>query len=323
MAATDYITHPSLYMRIMEKKKYGWESDINKSEDFNPELIDRFETQLDDLDKPIAEFKFPINHEGKTFFYQQFSRTIKARKTTVEGIAGPISEVYGEGVSDITMSFVFPTAAERTVILAADMMSAMDTYYPRDWADSLERFIQFFLDLHDPYSAIWTEDGYYYTPTLEIPTATKGTKIGYKEKPSPEGYELVVVDEYARSILSIHPKDVQIFASKENPLSFGARLQADVVEDKLAVNYSPIPDDIMQLAASFTLPSIDEIPVLGPATEVLNKTIAIANALLSAMGTIYHYANYPNQVVAECVQLQCAGFSVANKLQEIANVCNL
>lgn len=332
MAADDYISWPQLIMRIIEKTTPGREADTNKDEGEVPKLDERFDSQKESLadKKVIAEFKFPINHEGRTFFYQQYSQTMTARQSTVNGIAGIVSEVYGEGISDVTMTGIFPTAAERNVIFstALSFESALTQYSPRDWADNLKRFVKLYLDLHDPYSKIWTHDGYYEDISLNLEglvsmfmggSAESGkSKIGKGGTPNEEGYEFVVVDEYAKSIHTIQPKDFQIFASKETPLTYGWRLNASILEDKLDANYKQIPDDVLQLAASFRLPALSEIPVIGPLSTTLNKLIAINNAISEIMNTVLAYKNFKNQVVQDLVALTVSGNNVLHKIEKIA-----
>ncbi|MCK5613124.1 hypothetical protein KAR91_65225, partial [Candidatus Pacearchaeota archaeon] len=254
--------YPQLILRILEKKSFGRQS-TNVDEGTIPKLSDRFDTQKKavDVQRRVAEFKFPINFEGRTFFYQQYSSTIGARTSTVNGIAGVSSEAYGTGLEDITLGGIFPTSAERNVILSTieNVEAQLTRYTPVDWADNLKRFYKFYLDLNDPYSQIWNTRGYYQETKINIrgvvSTLIGGegdgsrAKIGYEETPNKEGYELVVIDEYAKSIQTVQPKPdgLQVFSSKETPFTFGWRINATVVEDKLDANFKPIPDDILQL----------------------------------------------------------------------------
>lgn len=334
MAALEF-GYPQLILRIVEKKNFGREN-TNVDEGTIPKLSDRFDLQekIVSQQTQIAEFKFPINFEGRTFYYQQYTDTIGARTSTVNGIAGVSSEAYGVGVEDITMNGIFPTAADRNVIVstAFDIESALTQYSPRDWADNLKRFYKFYLDLNNPYSAIWNTKGYYQETKINVRGLVSlliggegdGTKarIGYGETPNKAGYELIVVDEYAKTIQSIQPKPdgLQIFSSKETPFTFGWRITASIVEDKLDANFKEIPDDILQLAASFRLPTINELPVVGPLSTLTNKLIAISNSINQMMNTVLSYKKFPNQVVQDYNALIISNNNVLHKIQRIAQL---
>jgi hypothetical protein len=327
--------NPELILRITEKKDFGRQT-TNVDEGKIPKLSDRFETQKKAVREQIqiAEFKFPINFEGRTFYYQQYSKTVNARQSTVSGIAGVSSEAYGVGVQDIVMTGIFPPSAERNVIAATDLTleSALTRYTPKDWVDNLERFIKLYLDLNDPYSQIWTTKGYYQATSINVEGLVslliggKGedrkADIGYEGTPNKAGYELIVVDEYAKTIQSIQPKNdgLQTFATKDTPFTYGWRLNASIIEDKLDANFKEIPDDILQLAASFRLPPLSEIPVVGPASQTLNKLIAISNSINQMMNTILSYKNYPNTVVQDLNTLLYSNNQVLHKIERIAEL---
>jgi len=336
MALSDLTTHPQLILRILEKKEFGREADPNLDEGSIPKLSDRFDTQRENISQktPIAEFKFPINHEGKTFYYQQYSNTLGARQSTVTGIAGIASEAYGVGLEDITMNGIFPTAADRNVIVSTGFSfeAALTQFTPKDWADNLKRFIKFYLDLNDPYSKIWTVDNYYTRDfrfafsiyersgiSVEF-GGDSGIKAG--GKPNKKGYELVIVDEYAKTIQTIQPKSdgLQIFTSKETPFTYGWRLNATVIEDKLDASFKEIPDDILQLMASYRLPAISEIPVIGPLSETLNKLIAISNSISQMMDTILTYKSFPNNIVQQYNDFLYSNQNIAHKIENIAEL---
>lgn len=333
MALEDFATFPELILRISEKKDFGRQS-TNVDEGSIPKLSDRFDTQIKSLKEQtqIAEFKFPINQEGKTFYYQQYSDTLAFRQSTVPGIAGISSEMYGTGLEDIVMNGIFPPSAERNVILSTglDFESALTQYTPRDWADNIKRFFKFYADLNDPYSQIWTTEGYYQETSINIAglvslliggsNQEEKAKIGYQGKPNKAGYELTVVDEYAKTIQSIQPKDVQIFATKETPVTYGWRVNATIIEDKLDANFKQIPDDILQLAASFRLPTINEIPIVGPLSQTTNKLVAISNSINQMMNTILSYKNFPNVVVQDLTSLQISNNNTLHKIQRIAQL---
>ena len=342
MALDDLTTHPELILRIVEKDIFGRQATTNKDEGSIPKLSNRFDTQKKSIKQQtqIAEFKFPINFEGRTFNYQQFSDTLTARQSTVNGIAGISSEAYGVGLEDIVMSGIFPPAAERNVIatntpsVASAGVEAFETgsfrrFTPVDWADNLKRFIKFYLDLSDPYSQIWTTKGYYQETSINIDGLVgllnaggtdKKANIGHEGKPNKAGYELIVVDEYAKTILSIQPKDVQIFADKGTPVTFGWRINATVIEDKLDANFKQIPDDILQLAASFRLPPISELPVVGPLSQTLNKLVAISNSINQIMNTILSYKNASNQIVQDGIALNASNANLLHKIEKIAGL---
>ena len=335
MALDDLTTFPELIFRIIEKKDFGRQS-TNVDEGAIPKLDDRFDTQrkVTEEQTQVAEFKFPINAEGRTFGYQQFSNTLTARQSTVNGIAGVSSEAYGVGLEDITMSGIFPPAAERNVIvstnIAAFLETALTQYTPKDWADNLKRFVKFYLDLNDPYSQIWTTKGYYEETKINIAGLVslliggsgddQKAQIGYEGKPNKAGYEFIVVDEYAKTIQSIQPKQdaLQIFADKGTPVTFGWRFNATVIEDKLDANFKEIPDDILQLAASFRLPPISEIPFVGPISTLTNKLIGISNSINQMMNTVLTYKRFPNTVVQDLVALEASNNAVLNKIERIA-----
>jgi len=341
MALGDLTTRPELILRIVEKGGFGRQS-TNKDEGSIPRLSNRFDTQKKTVKEQtnIAEFKFPINFEGRTFYYQQYSSTLTARQSTVNGVAGVSSEVYGVGLEDIVMSGIFPPAAERNVIatntpvpyssLSESLdIGAISRYTPVDWADNLKRFIKFYLDLNDPYSQIWTTDDYYQETSINIDglvellnagSSDKKANIGHEGKPNKEGYELIVVDEYAKTILSIQPKDVQIFADKGTPITFGWRINATVIEDKLDANFKQIPDDILQLAASFRLPPISELPIVGPLSETINKLVAINNSIIQIMNTILSYKNIPNRVTQDLIAFHASKGNILHKIEKIAGL---
>ena len=331
MAVEDFTTYPELILRILEKKSFGRES-TNIDEGSIPKLSDRFDTQRKKIakQKQIAEFKFPINLQGQTFYYQDYSSTLSARQSTVIGIAGTSSEAYGVGLEDITMSGIFPTSADRNVIVSTGLSleEALGQYTPKDWSDNLKRFLKFYLDLNDPYSQIWTTKGYYQETSTNIGGIVslliggngsgESANIGYEQTPNKAGYEFIIVDEYAKSIQTIQPKELQSFASKTNPFTFGWRLNATVIEDKLDANFKEIPDDILQLAASFRLPTISELPVVGPLSEFTNKLVAISNSINQMMNTILSNKRFPNTVVQDLNAFIISNNNTLHKIERIA-----
>ncbi len=330
MAGEDLLTRNQLIFRILQKESFGRQS-TNVDEGSVPKLSDRFDIQRKGIKakKQIAEFKFPINFQGETYYYQQYMKTVQARESTVVGIAGVSSEAYGVGLQPIQMNGIFPPGAERNVILSTDFTvdSTLSRYTPRDWADNIERFVKFYLDLNDPYSQIWTTEGYFEEDSINLDGAISmliggggdgsSARIGFEGRPNKAGYEFVVVDEYAKTIQTIQPKDIQIFTQSGTPLTYGWRLNATVIEDKLDANFKPIPDDILQLAASFRLPSISEIPLVGPISTTVNKLIAISNATNNMMNTILTYANFPNTVTQSYNSLLIANTHILHKLERI------
>ncbi|MCK5608170.1 hypothetical protein KAR91_40185 [Candidatus Pacearchaeota archaeon] len=330
MALEDLTTFDELIIRIVERKDFGRQSDTNIDEGTTPKLNDRFDTQREKVrdQTKIAEFKFPINFEGRTFYYQQYSSTNTYRQNTENGLTGIISEMYGRGLNDITMTGIFPTAAQVDVIAAANVSDFLSQYKPRDFADNLKRFFDLYADLHDPYSKIWTEKNYYVDSSLISAIVVGGAgrtlggpgrKIGVGKTPNKAGYEMIVVDEYARTIQTIQPKTdgLTIFASKGTPFTFGWRVSATVIEDKLDANFKPIPDDILQFLASFRLPAISEIPFIGPFSQTFNKLIAINNSILRVMNTMESYINLPNTVVQDFNRYLASYQQIFNKADVI------
>lgn len=321
MALEDLTTFDELIIRIAEKPDFGRQAETVTDEGTTPKLNDRFDNQRKEVraQSKIAEFKFPINFEGKTFYYQQYAVTNNYRQNTENGLTGVISEMYGKGLTDITMNGIFPTAAEVNVI-ASRSGDFLSQFKPRDFADNIKRFFDLYADLHDPYSKIWTESNYYVDPFLSLVGLAGGgdiQKIGVGKTPNKAGYEMIVVDEYARTIQTIQPKDLQIFASKDTPFTFGWRLSATVLEDKLDANFKPIPDDILQFLASFRLPSISEIPLIGPFSETFNKLIAINNSILRVMQTIESYVNLPNTIIQDYNRYLASYQSIFNKANSL------
>ena len=331
MALEDFTTYPELILRILEKKSFGRQS-TNIDEGSIPKLSDRFDTQRKKISEEtqIAEFKFPINFQGQTFYYQEYSSTLAARQSTVTGIAGISSEAYGVGLEDITMSGIFPPAAERNVIISTDLSleEALTQYTPKDWSDNLKRFIKFYLDLNDPYSQIWTTKGYYQETSINIggivslliggSGSGEKANVGYEGNPNKAGYELIVVDEYAKSIQTIQPKDLQSFASKSTPVTYGWRLNSTVIEDRLDANFKEIPDDILQLAASFRLPTIQELPIVGPLSQLTNKLVAISNSINQMMNTILSNKRFPNTIVQDLNAFLISNNNTLHKIERIA-----
>ena len=333
MAGEDLLTRNQLIFRILEKEIFGRQS-TNVDEGSVPKLSDRFDIQRKKIKdkRQIAEFKFPINFQGETYYYQQYMKTIQARESTVAGIAGISSEAYGVGLQPIQMNGIFPPGATRNVILSTDFTfeAALTQYKPRDWADNLERFVKFYLDLNDPYSQIWTTEGYFEESKINLDGAIsmliggggedERAAIGFEGRPNKEGYEFVVVDEYAKTIQAIQPKEVQLFTQSGTPLTYGWRLNATVIEDKLDANFKPIPDDILQLAASFRLPSITELPFVGPLSELVNKLIAITNSVNEMVNGIINYASYPNRVTQDYIALSLANSQLLHKIVFISDM---
>jgi len=333
MALEDFTTRNQLIFRILEKESFGRQS-TNIDEGTVPKLSDRFDIQRKAVreQRQIAEFKFPINFQGETFYYQQYSDTLAARQSTVAGIAGISSEAYGVGLEDITMNGIFPPAAERNVILSTGLTldSSLTQYTPKDWSDNLKRFIKFYLDLNDPYSQIWTTEGYYKETSINIDGlvslliggsgSDEKAQIGHEGRPNKAGYELVVVDEYAKTIQTIQPKELQSFSTKDTPFTYGWRLNATVIEDKLDANFKQIPDDILQLAASFRLPALTELPVVGPLSQLVNKLLAISNAINDMMNTILTYKTFPNTVVQTYNALLMSNNYILHKIERIAAI---
>lgn len=322
MALQDLFTFDQLIIRIVEKKDFGRQAETNIDEGITPSLNDRFDAQRESVrnQATIAEFKFPINFEGKTFYYQQYAATNTYRQSTENGVAGVSSEIYGKGLTDIVMSGIFPNAAEVNIIASRGFRTFLENYKPRDFADNFKRFFELYADLHDPYSKIWTEDNYYIGLLWAITDSLSGrvqAKIGRGKKPNKAGYEMIVVDEYARTIQTIQPKDTQVYASKDAPFTFGWRINATVIEDKLDANFKPIPDDLLQFLASFRLPAISEIPLIGPFSETFNKLIAINNAILRVMNTIESYVDYPNTIVRDYNRYIASYQKILNKAVSI------
>lgn len=331
MAVGDLFTRNQLIFRILEKESFGRQS-TNVDEGSVPKLSDRFDIQKKKIKSKtqIAEFKFPINFQGETFYYQQYSKTVQARESTVSGIAGVSSEAYGVGLQPITMNGIFPPGAERNVIISTDFSTFLKQYKPRDWADNIERFIKFYLDLNDPYSQIWTTEGYYKESSINLAGVIsmliggsgddEKAQIGYEGRPNKTGYEFIVIDEYAKTIQSIQPKEIQTFTTNSTPLTYGWRLSATIIEDKLDANFKPIPDDILQIAASFRLPAISEIPFVGPISTTVNKLIAISNAINNMMNTILTYKTFPNTIVQSYNSLLSSNAHVLQKMERIAGI---
>jgi len=332
MAGEELITRNQLIFRIIEKESFGRQS-TNVDEGSVPKLSDRFDIQRKNIKskRQIAEFKFPINFQGETFYYQQYTKTVQARESTVAGIAGISSEAYGVGLQPITMNGIFPPGATRNVILSTDVTNleaALTQYSPRDWADNIERFIKFYLDLNDPYSQIWTTSGFYEENLINLDGAIsmliggsgddEKAQIGFEGRPNKAGYELIVVDEYAKTIQTIQPKEIQTFTSSGTPLTYGWRLSATVIEDKLDANFKPIPDDILQQAASFRLPAISELPFVGPLSTAVNKLIAISNATNDMMNTILTYKTFPNTTIQSYNSLLSSSANILQKIERIA-----
>lgn len=321
MALEDLTTFDQLIIRIVERPDFGRQASTNEDEGVTPKLDERFDTQREQVrdQRKIAEFKFPINFEGRTFYYQQYAATNSYRQNTENGLTGIVSEMYGKGLTDIVMNGILPTAAEVNVIVSTTGSDFLSQYKPRDFADNIKRFFDFYADLHDPYSKIWSEGLYYFDPLISILSAVGDIKsnIGKGKTPNKAGYEMIVVDEYARTIQSIQPKDVQIFSAKDTPFTFGWRINATVIEDKLDANFKPIPDDVLQFLASFRLPAISEIPLIGPFSETFNKLIAINNSILRVMNTIESYINLPNNTVQSLNRYIASYQSIFNKANSI------
>ena len=99
MALEDLTTFDQLIIRIVEKKDFGRQAITNEDEGVTPKLNERFDTQREKVrdQTKIAEFKFPINFEGRTFYYQQYSATNTYRQNTENGLTGIVSEMCNPG----------------------------------------------------------------------------------------------------------------------------------------------------------------------------------------------------------------------------------
>jgi len=292
MANDLLFTHPKLIFRIIEKSKRGSEFKFIKDETgINP--VSRFNAQRNMLLKEsgpqneIARFTFPTNNEGKTFYYNDYQDSINLRTNVVDGVSGTIAELYGNGIDEISMRGVFPKAGERGVIISTEFTPEFKTYTPQKWKQSFKEFIKFFADLNDPYSRLWTDTNYQLGGGLSSIEIAKFSS--QKAKQNKFLYEFQVIDEYAEEIYSVLPRSPRVFANASQPLSYAWSIDFTVIEDKMQAPYKQIPDDILDLVASFRVPQISEIPVIGTLSTTVNKMVNITNSVTKAMETLSSY----------------------------------
>lgn len=290
MAISDLFTHPQLIFRIVEKQKRGSEFVFkSESDTFLPESRYSQQRDLHSKDsgsqKEIARFTFPTNSEGKTFLYNDYQLTMNLRTNVTDGVSGTISEIYGRGIDEISMRGVFPKAGERAVIISTEFVPELKTYNPKDWAQSFKEFIQYFADLNDPYSRLWTDS--------KFSIDAFGAGVIFNVAQNPFLYEFQIIDEYAEQIFSIMPRNPRIYGNTSQPLSYAWSIDFTVIEDKMSAPYKQIPDDALAVAASFRVPTVDELPVIGTLTTLVDKIISIQNSVAKAMATISSYDPRP------------------------------
>lgn len=334
MAIKDLFAHPQLIFRIVEKQKRGSEFQFKSiSEGFLPES--RFSQQRNLLFQEegsqveIARFTFPTNSEGKTFYYNDYQHTMNLRTNVVDGVAGTISEIYGRGIDEISMRGVFPRAGQRSVILSTEFVPELKTYEPKDWVQSFKEFIQYFADLNNPYSRLWT-DAVFGINNLENRYGVSDFLGIDDNRQNPFLYEFQIIDEYAEQIFSIMPRSPRIYANASQALSYAWSIDFTVIEDKMQAPYKQIPDDLLDVVASFRVPTIDEIPVIGTLSTLMDKMIAISNAISKSMATISSYDPRPkfandvmklnsanNQILAQATSLAAQNSSSAEATSEV------
>ncbi len=303
MPISDLFSHPQLIFRIVEKQKRGSEysfetatggsfSDLILPESrYNKQR--RLHSKESGNQTEIARFTFPINREGKTFFYNDYQLGMNLRTNVTDGIAGTISEIYGRGIDEISMRGVFPKAGERSVILSTEFVPELETFEPRDWVQSFKEFIQYYADLNDPYSRLWTDEDYTKGSQHSINTFKFVGVDGDSTNKNKSLYEFQIIDEYAEQIFSVIPRNPRIYGNESQPLSFAWSIDFTVIEDKMQAPYKQIPDDVLDLVASFRVPEIDEIPVIGTLSTLMDKIISISNSVAKSMETLSSYSPKP------------------------------
>lgn len=320
MPISDLFTHPQLVFRIVEKKQHGSEFVFASDTGFQPQS--RFGLQTDkQSDKlgaqtEIARFTFPTNREGKMFFYNDYQHTINLRTNVTDGISGTISELYGRGIDEISMRGVFPLAGKRTVILPTEFVPSafLRTFEPKDWVQSFKEFIQYFADLNDPYSRLWNDKTY----TLDKSGFSfDGLSSRFSERQQNDfGYEFQVIDEYAEQIYSVMPRNPRIYGNASQPLSFAWSIDFTVVEDKMQAPYQQIPDDTLDLAASFRMLTIDEIPVIGALSTIMSKLINVTNSVTRAMAVIASY-DMRSKITSDVAKLNSSSSQLMAQMSRI------
>lgn len=328
MAIKDLFAHPQLIFRIVEKQKRGSEFQFKSiSDSFLPES--RFSQQRkihsfkEGDQTEIARFTFPTNREGKTFYYNDYQHTMNLRTNVVDGVAGTISEIYGRGIDEISMRGVFPRAGQRSVILSTEFVPELKTYEPKDWVQSFKEFIQYFADLNDPYSRLWNDSDYQDDVSFQLSSVARFLRQTTLPSAESRGntinpflYEFQIIDEYAEQIFSVMPRSPRIYANSSQALSYAWSIDFTVIEDKMQAPYKQIPDDLLDVVASFRVPTIDEIPVIGTLSTLMDKMISILNSISKAMATIASYDPRPkfandvmklqssrNQILAQAASL--------------------
>lgn len=342
MPIKDLFAHPQLIFRIVEKQKRGSEFQFKSiSDEFLPES--RFSQQRklhaenNGHQIEIARFTFPTNSEGKTFYYNDYQHTMNLRTNVVDGVAGTISEIYGRGIDEISMRGVFPRAGQRSIILSTEFVPELKTYEPKDWVQSFKEFIQYFADLNDPYSRLWNDISYQDDVSYQLSSVAKYLGIGGATSESRGGnvnpflYEFQIIDEYAEQIFSVMPRNPRIYANSSQALSYAWSIDFTVIEDKMQAPYKQIPDDLLDVVASFRVPTIDEIPVIGTLSTLMDKMIKVSNAISQSMATISSYDPRPKfandvmkfnaanaQIVTQAASLGAQNASLAESTGVIA-----
>lgn len=320
MVIPDLFTYPQLIFRIVEKQKRGSEFVFQADSGFMSGS--RYDQQRNLLvgesaaQKEIARFTFPTNKEGKTIYYNDYQHTMNLRTNVTNGVAGPIAEIYGRGIDEISMRGAFPTIGKRSVILSTEFVPDLKTYEPKDWAQSFKEFIQYFADLNDPYSRLWTDDTYKLDDPFSFKDLFGGGGGSSSNQQNNFLYEFQIIDEYAEQLFSVIPKTPTAYQSSSQPLAYAWSIDFIVVEDLMQAPYKQIPDDIMDLIASFRVPEIGEIPVVGPLSTLMDKMINISNSVSKAMTVLSSYKPGPkfandvmklnaanNQIVTQAIAL--------------------
>ncbi|MDX2469811.1 MAG: hypothetical protein QNL04_04455 [SAR324 cluster bacterium] len=265
------ITKPKLILRIVKKESYGsiavpnifeqtlLGADLERRFGDQQKITARQNANANPLDQTeLARFEFPKGNGGVTFSPQEISDTTSYRQNTVNGVSGPISRTFGKGFSKHTMSGVFTGGIINSVIMSSNLKNMdLANYKASDWKDNLKRFLGLYADLSDPNSKLYQK--------LETSAGN------FVSKPNPEGYELQLIDEINSEMYAITVSDLGFFQNKAEPLKIGWKIDFLAYENKLDAVYRPIPDDVLDVLGSFRLPTMNELPVLGPLTTAINK----------------------------------------------------
>lgn len=277
-------TKPKVYFRIVKKVADGTTGTSNFLDVmYGTDSLDaQFNTNQNARKETAAKaFYLPYNLQEKQY-------TKRSRKRVENGVLGVIRERYGKGVGTLSIGSVF--ANSKTVLFS----NPPRILKPRDFADSLERFFDYFDNLNDPAEA----------------------KVYDKDNQ----WEMEFVDEVDLRILVIEHGTVNIQEHSASPNVIRWNVQADVIEDRLSREYKPLPDSLLDKLSSFSLPNFEDLPVLGAVAGAMNQTNAIIGNVGKCVSVLASYKDLPNKIIKKAVAIQSNTAMQWARLEQLAGV---